>query len=596
MSCKPVLIAAALFGSSLLLSVTAVHAQTAYLPSATSASVSVLDTTSNRVTATIPVGNGPLGVAITPDGATVLVTNTTDGTVSVINGSTHRVAATVTVGHQPNAVVIKADGSRAYVVNGGDSTVSVVDLTRDAVTATIPLISRVGNVPAAGSVNAAISSDGSRVYVMNTTDESVSVIDATANAFVTAIDIRLSGEFTLPQAGIGVTPDGKTLYAANGLGFSVIDTASNSIKTNIRQGSPNAITFSPDGTLAYLNINAVLVYRVADSSFENVLVAELPNNTGGFTIASIALTPDGKKIYFTSYQNGFVSEMDAGSGALDASVPIPGGAVAVGPFIGPAAAVSSSLVAAVLPGGRSVLEGTTATVFATMLNTGATSLSNCSVALPLGGVNGLSLHYQTTNPSTNALVGQPDVPVTIPANGAQTFLLSLETASVVSGLTQSLVFGCDGTSPAPITAGVNAIDLLYSATPVADVIALAATLSGDGIVDVPLSGSAESAFAVATDNNGAAGLIIASVDTGGVVLPVSAVICQSDPVTAQCLAPAAASTSVGFPAGATPTFSIFVTATGKVPFAPATSRLFVRFNDSSGVSHGVTSVAVRTTS
>jgi hypothetical protein len=131
---------------------------------------------------------------------------------------------------------------------------------------------------------------------------------------------------------------------------------------------------------------------------------------------------------------------------------------------------------------------------------------------------------------------------------------------------------------------------------VADVIALAATTTNDGIVTVPLSGIGESAFAVATFNNGAAGLIIASVDTGDATLPVTATICQSDPVTAQCMAPAASSISTGFPASSTPTFSIFVKATGAVPFAPAGSRLFVRFKDATGVSHGVTSVAVRTTS
>jgi len=583
---------AAIFGAGLFLSANAAHAQKAYLPSATSASVSVVDTISHQVTTTIPVGQGPIGVAITPDGTKVLITNQTDGTVSVINGSTDTVAATIPVGHQPNAIVVMSDGSRAYVVNSGDSTVSAIDLTRDVVTGSVALISRVGNVPAAGGANAAISPDGSRVYVMNIADESVSVIDTTTLTFVTAIDLQLSGEFGLPQAGLAVTPDGKKVFAANGLGFSVISTATNTVTTNVRQGSPNSISFSPDGTLAYLNINAVAIYSVANASFQNVLVPTLPNNAGGFTIASTALSPDGTKIYFTSYQNGFVGEMDAKSGLLEASIRVAGGAVVLGQFVGPGAA--SPLAAAVLPGGRSVMAGTTATIFATALNTASTAQSNCSVALPLGGVFGLSFHYQTTDPSTNALTGQPDTPVTIPANGAQTFVVSLEAGSAVAGFTQSLAFGCDGVTPAPIVAGVNTVDLLFSASPVTDVIALAATTSGDGIVTVPLSGDAESAFAVASFNNGTAGLIIASVDTGNATLPVTATICQSDPVTAQCLAPAASSISVGFPASSTPTFSIFVKASGDVPFAPATARLFVRFNDSSGVPHGVTSVAVRT--
>ncbi len=47
-------------------------------------------------------------------------------------------------------------------------------------------------------------------------------------------------------------------------------------------------------------------------------------------------------------------------------------------------------------------------------------------------------------------------------------------------------------------------------------------------------------------------------------------------------------------AQATPTFSIFLQATGAIPPNPADSRVFVRFTDAAGNFHGSTSVAVRT--
>jgi hypothetical protein len=47
-------------------------------------------------------------------------------------------------------------------------------------------------------------------------------------------------------------------------------------------------------------------------------------------------------------------------------------------------------------------------------------------------------------------------------------------------------------------------------------------------------------------------------------------------------------------AGAMPTFSIFVTGTGTVPFDPANNQILVRFRDAGGVARGSTSVAVRT--
>jgi len=49
-------------------------AQVAFVPDGGSSNVSVVDTTSNTVLGTIPVGTGPVGVAITPDGRSMLET------------------------------------------------------------------------------------------------------------------------------------------------------------------------------------------------------------------------------------------------------------------------------------------------------------------------------------------------------------------------------------------------------------------------------------------------------------------------------------------------------------------------------------------
>jgi YVTN family beta-propeller protein len=42
-------------------------AQNAYITNETSNNVSVIDTKTNKVTVTIPVGTGPFGVAVSPD-------------------------------------------------------------------------------------------------------------------------------------------------------------------------------------------------------------------------------------------------------------------------------------------------------------------------------------------------------------------------------------------------------------------------------------------------------------------------------------------------------------------------------------------------
>jgi YVTN family beta-propeller protein len=72
-------------------------AQNAYITNKVSETLSVIDTASNTVTATIPVGIEPFGVAVSPDGSKVYVGNTVSDTVSVIATATNTVIATIPV-------------------------------------------------------------------------------------------------------------------------------------------------------------------------------------------------------------------------------------------------------------------------------------------------------------------------------------------------------------------------------------------------------------------------------------------------------------------------------------------------------------------
>jgi YVTN family beta-propeller protein len=68
--------------------------------------VSVINTATNTVTATITVGTDaePLGVAVNPTGSEVFVADETSNTVSVINTAADTVIATIPVGSLPLAV------------------------------------------------------------------------------------------------------------------------------------------------------------------------------------------------------------------------------------------------------------------------------------------------------------------------------------------------------------------------------------------------------------------------------------------------------------------------------------------------------------
>jgi hypothetical protein len=157
----------------------------------------------------------------------------------------------------------------------------------------------------------------------------------------------------------------------------------------------------------------------------------------------------------------------------------------------------------------------------------------------------------------------------------------------------ALDFYCAGAPSAPTFPGLDTLLLSASTTPVPDIIALGATATNDGIVHIP-STSGANAFVVATDNVGAATSITASANTGTATLPLTISLCQTNPTTGQCTSAVGSTVTTTIAANATPTFAIFVAASGSVAFDPANNRIFVQFADSGNLVRGATSVAVET--
>ncbi len=287
----------------------------------------------------------------------------------------------------------------------------------------------------------------------------------------------------------------------------------------------------------------------------------MPNYAAGYGVVT---GPDGAQ-WFTGY-------------AIDA----------IGRFGAPAGA----LAAAVLPSSRSVTLTETATAFATIINGGTTPATNCGIT-PNFALNGFS--YQTTDSSTNATTGTPNSPIGIAAGKAQSFVISFGAQGGSVGFGPASLpfeFFCDS-GAATIVPGVNTLLLSQSTTPTPDLVALGATTTGDGILHISgTNGSA--AFAVATVNLGSSGTITVTANTGSAAIPVTLTICQTNPVTAQCLMPPAPSVTATINQNDTPTFSIFAAATGTIAFAPGDNRIFVQFTDAGAAVRGSTSVAVET--
>ena len=252
----------------------------------------------------------------------------------------------------------------------------------------------------------------------------------------------------------------------------------------------------------------------------------------------------------------------------------------------------TAISAAVLPSGRSAQTGNTVSAFVTLINGGTVRANDCTIAVATAIPAAFA--FRTTDPATNVVVGAPNEPVDIAPGGAQSFAVFFDLEGTFAPTDVEFVFRCLNAEPAPVIPGVNTLLLSSAAQPVPDIVALAQTTSGLGIVDLVDEAQA-GAFSVATVNVGAGADLLVAANTGVAGLPVVMSLCQTAPSGA-CINPTTAQPgpiAVPVGAGETQTFSVFVSGLDDVPFDPARNRIFVAFSDTGGLLRGQTSVAVR---
>jgi YVTN family beta-propeller protein len=235
-----------------------------------SGDVTVIDTTTNAVIKTVPVGSVAADVAATPDGKTVWVTNFGDGTVQPIDVATLTTGSPVTVGSQPERLAVSPDGSQLWVANQGSGTVSDVSLTTDSVTHTIT----VGAAP----FGVAVTPDSGHVYVTNGGSSSVSVIDAASASVTGTVTTGADPQY------VQISPDGSVAYVADfgAGGVTPIALPSDTAGTFIATGSgAYAVGFAPGGATAWVvntNANTVTPVTVATGTpGTSVTVGNVPD-------------------------------------------------------------------------------------------------------------------------------------------------------------------------------------------------------------------------------------------------------------------------------------------------------------------------------
>lgn len=288
MSPRPILAVLAL--AAVLAASGPAAADTLIVANKAEASVSLVDLASGKVVATLPTGNGPHEVAVSPDGRFAAIADYGTGgapgsTLTVIDVPAAEVVKTIDLGdyrrphgvvwHAPDRlyvtveeqrallevdpeagkvrraietgqevshmVAVTPDGSRAFVANIGSGTVTAIDLAAGKKLADV--------ATGEGAEGIAVSADGKRVWVTNRAADTVSVVDAASLEVTATVE---PGRFPIRAE---ATADGRWVLVSNAESgtISVIDAASAEVARTLelaieaKDGEGRLLQFGDDG-------------------------------------------------------------------------------------------------------------------------------------------------------------------------------------------------------------------------------------------------------------------------------------------------------------------------------------------------------------
>lgn len=290
----------------------------AYVPGIVGGNVAIFDASTYTLVSAITGTTNPYGIAATPDGTEVWVTESGTNTVSVISTATNKITGTVVVGVYPHGITITPDGTRAYVANtgpntgrGGSETVSVIDVSSQTVTGTVT----VGEAPQVVTV----SPDGSLVFV--TCADGVYVI-ATLNA-----SVRKAREKLRNPHGVTVTPDGNHAYVTDSEHDQVVVLSTSSLRTEgrIRVGAtPWNTAFTADGSSAYVtnaNDDTVSVIDTVSRKVVKAVALGARHGQSNHNPTAIALSPRAS-IWVACNTSSSLVVIDPASGSVMNSIEI----------------------------------------------------------------------------------------------------------------------------------------------------------------------------------------------------------------------------------------------------------------------------------
>lgn len=229
-----------------------------YVSSESENALDVVDRKAGKVLHRVPLGKRPNNLAITPDGRRVYVCIRAESWVDIVDTATLEKVKSVPVGRNPHNVYCSPDGKRMIATSMGDQRLTVINIKTEEPEFEIP----VGGVPRPLALEAGPGGALRRLFVQLSDLHGFLVVDYAARKVVDKVllpDAPPGAEPLIPRTfshGIGIAPDGKTLWVCSLLDNSVSVFSLPGLQRleTVRVGrGPDWLTFTPDSRRCYVS-------------------------------------------------------------------------------------------------------------------------------------------------------------------------------------------------------------------------------------------------------------------------------------------------------------------------------------------------------